>query len=129
MDMGETVVINLVNGAFQNSNGQPLAWGSIVFQLAVDGRVLAAPYGFVSKKEKVVFQLDGNGNLITPCAIWSSLELAPQLSPTLLGAVYNVTLYTQSGARVSGPMQWLFPNVAGNTIDIGQMIAIQAFVD
>jgi hypothetical protein len=112
-------VITLTGGNFGVPNG------SIRFQLNQDARVVAAPYGQVPAALVVTYQLDAFGNLIQPCPIWSNAELTPQLSNVLLGTFYLVSVYSQSGALVSGPMRWIFPNFAGSTVNISTMTALE----
>jgi hypothetical protein len=90
-----------------------------------DARVVAAPYGQVPATLVVTYQFDATGNLIQPCPLWSNAELTPQLSNVLLGTFYLVAVYSQSGALVSGPMRWIFPNPSGSTVDIGTMVALE----
>lgn len=104
--------------------------GSISFSLNVDARVINYPGGFVSSKIPIVFQFDEDGHIVSNepaivAQIYSNAELSPQLSSTLLGTYYKVTLYDQNGARLNkSPMWWQFPNVAGSTVDIRRMIPI-----
>jgi len=117
-------MITLINLHLQNASSIFVPNGSISFSLNVDSTVIAAPGGFVSSAVPVVFQLDANGNLIQPCKIWSNEELNPQLSPTLLGTFYLVSIRDQNGAAISQPMWWQFPNTIGSTVDISQITPI-----
>src|ERR1039458_6241370 len=94
-------MITLTNGRFENASGIFVPNGSISFSLNVDATVIAAPGGFVCADIPVVFQLDANGDLIQPAKIFSNEELNPQLSSTLLGTYYLVTVYDQNGARLN----------------------------
>jgi hypothetical protein len=116
-------VITLTGGHFQCASGAPLANGSIVFQLNADARVVASPYGHVPAKLKLVLQLNALGALAANAQIWSNAELTPQLSPTLLGTYYLVTLYDANNSPVSDPMWWIFPNLIGAMVDIATMVA------
>jgi hypothetical protein len=87
---------------------------------------VAAPYGQVQATLVVTFQLDSAGNLIPPAQLYSNAELTPQLSSTLLGTFYMVTVYDQNGAVMNAvPMRWIFPNAAGSTVDISTMTAFE----
>jgi hypothetical protein len=121
-------VITITGGGFQNESGRPLAFGSIVFALNLDSIIVAAPGGQVLATMESVFQLDGNGNILpnapaTTAQIWSNAELSPQLNSTHLATIYYVTLYDANGARVTAdaPMRWQFPNLLGDTVNLGTM--------
>ena len=121
-------MITLVNGNVQSPSGILIPNGSISFQLNTDATVIAAPYGFVSGSEIVVFQFNA-ASQIQPNApavaaqIYSNLELSPQ-NANGLGTLYLVTLYDANGARVNqSPMLWQFQNPANSTVDISTMTA------
>ena len=103
-----------------------MPYGSIVFQLNTDATIVASPFGFVCADVPVVFQFDGNGNILpnAPAAaaqIWSNQELNPQNSVGL-GTYYLVTLYDQNGSRLnSTPMWWQFTELNGATVNISEM--------
>jgi len=116
-------MITLVNGDIQNSAGLFVPNGSISFQLNVDAQVIASPNGFVSGQLVVVFQFDGDGNLIPPAQLYSNLELNPR-TPTGLGTYYLVCCYDANGARINRvPMWWQFQNPANDVVDISTMTA------
>jgi len=119
-------MITLVNGHIQNASSLAVPNGSMNLQLNIDATVIAAPYGFVSASIPIVFQFDENGNILpnAPAAaalIYSNLELNPQ-NTVGLGTYYLVTFYDANGARINkAPMWWLFTQVAGSTVDIGEV--------
>jgi hypothetical protein len=114
-------VITLINGNIQNPCSIFQPNGSISFQLNKDARVVAAPYGQIPAQQEVTFQFDGVGSLIQPAQIYSNAELNPQ-SANGLGTYYLVVVYDQNGARLhKSPLLWKFSQVAGSTVDIGQM--------
>jgi hypothetical protein len=120
-------MITLINGKVQNASNIFVPNGSIKFQLNVDATVLASPFGFVCADIPITFQLDANGDILpnAPAAaaqIYSNAELNPQNSIGL-GTYYLVTIYDQNGARLNAvPMWWQFPEAAGSTVDISQMV-------
>ena len=118
--------ITLINGYPQGPNSLIVPNGSISFQLNVDATVVAAPGGFVAADLVVVFQFNSAGqiqpNTGNAAQIYSNAELNPQDSSGL-GTYYLVTFYDQNGARLNkNPMWWQFPEAAGSTVDISQMI-------
>ena len=118
-------MITLINGNIQGPNNLAVPNGSVVFQLNVDATVIASPFGFVAASVPVVFQFDATGNLIQPAKIWSNEELQPQLSSTLLGTYYLTTFYDQNGAKINiSPLWFQFPEIAGSTVDIGNITPI-----
>ena len=119
--------INLVNGFPETPSGIIIPNGYVTFQLNVDATVVAAPGGFVGSDTPVTFQFNALGQIqpnppAATAQIYSNAELNPQNSVGL-GTYYLVTFYTQSGARLNqNAMWWQFPEAAGSTVDISQMI-------
>lgn len=119
-------MITLQNGRVQNQSGLLVPNGSITFQLNVDATIIAAPGGIISASQKVIFQLDANGNILPPAGqlaakIYSNLELAPQNTQGL-GTYYLVAFYDANGARLNLlPMWWQFVEPANTTVDISLM--------
>ena len=122
-------MITLIVGDPQNCSALIVPNGSVAFQLNVDGMVIAAPHGFVSSEVPVTFQFDANGNIQpnAPAAaaqIYSNAELNPR-NATGLATYYLVTFYDANGARISeGQMWWQFPEGAGSTVDVGNMVPV-----
>lgn len=117
-------MITLTNGNVQNPAALAVPNGSVTFNLNVDATVIAAPYGFVSAAEPVVFQFDSTGNIQSGAQIYSNKELQPQNSLGL-GTYYLVTFYDANGARINkNPMWWQFSQASGSTVDIGTVIPI-----
>ena len=115
--------ITLINGYVQNQGGMAVPLGSIAFQLNLDAQLVSAPYGQVFASTVLVFQFDSTGNLVQPAKIYSNAELNPQ-NASGLGTLYLVTFYDANGARLnSAPLQWIFPEAAGATVDISTMTA------
>jgi hypothetical protein len=118
--------ITLTNGHVQTPGAIAIPNGCIVFQLNLDATVVAGPFGIVPASEKVTFQFDSNGDLVQPAVLYSNAELNPQLSSTLLGTYYLVTLYDANGAKLnSPPMWWQFTQPAGDTVDISEITPFQ----
>lgn len=88
--------------------------------------MVAAPYGFVSANEVVVFQFNAAGQIqpnfpAIAAQLYSNAELNPQNSNGL-GTYYLVTFYDQNGARLNKQaLWWQFPQAAGATVDISTM--------
>jgi hypothetical protein len=122
-------MISLINGHIQDVSGNPIVpYGSIELYLNGDAQLLASPYGQVlgGTTNSVTFYFDENCDLITPAQIWSNAELNPQNSEGL-GTWYIVNFYDENGARLNNaPMIWVFPNSAGSTVDISNMVNVAA---
>jgi hypothetical protein len=119
-------MITLVNGNIQSPTSMAVPNGSMKLQLNIDATVIASPYGVVPAAIPVVFQFDSTGNILpnegqAAAQIYSNEELNPQNSVGL-GTYYLVTFYDANGATINqSPMWWQFPQVAGSTVDIGQV--------
>jgi hypothetical protein len=119
-------MITLINGRMQNSASLAVPDGSMSLQLNIDATVIASPYGVVFARIPIVFNFDVNGDILpnpgqSSAQIYSNLELNPQ-NNIGLGTYYLVTFYDAQGARINqSPMWWQFPQVAGSTVDIGQV--------
>ena len=120
-------MIYLEYGNVQGASGLPIVPnGYIELYLSGDCTVIASPYGQVlgGTTNAVQFYFDDEANLIGTPEIWSNAELNPQ-NDTGLGTWYVVNFYDENGARLNNrPMNWVFPNAAGTTVDIGTMVAV-----
>lgn len=83
----------ITGGGFQNSLGNPLADGYLIFQLSQDARV--ATNQQVVAGYKVTIPLDSSGN--GSGSIWANDVLSPA------GTFYNVSAYSAEGQLVWGP--------------------------
>jgi hypothetical protein len=120
-------MISLINGHIQTVNNLPIQpLGYMEMYLNMDASVLAAPYGLVlgGTKNAVRFYFDSNCDIITPAQIWSNIELNPQ-NITSVGTWYVVNFYDSNGTRLNNaPMNWVFTEIAGSSVDIGTMTSI-----
>lgn len=117
-------MITLVGGLFQNSSNNPVALGSMVFELNMDAQVIAPPYGFVTSEIPIIFQFDKFGNIQAGAQLWSNLELSPAIVDGL-ATLYFVTIYNANGERLNSiPMWWQFIEPNGSTVDISTMTAV-----
>lgn len=108
-------MINLINGNFQNAQGQPLN-GTLTLQPTADAATVLSP-GQVVNAVPITFII-ANGNLSGKCQIYSGAELTPSIQ-------YVVTVFDQNGARLTNPVLWNFTQPAGSTVDVGTMLAQQ----
>lgn len=83
----------ITGGGFQDSLGNPLADGYLIFQLSQDARVAANQQ--VVAGYRVTIALDANGN--GSGSIWANDVLSPG------GTFYNVSAYSAAGQLVWGP--------------------------
>lgn len=120
-------MITLENGNIQGANGLPIVpFGYIELYLNGDATIIASPHGQVlgGTTNAVRYYFDGNCNLIQPALIWSNQELNPQ-NDEGLGTCYVVNFYDDNGTRLNNaPMIWVFPEVAGSTVDISTMVSV-----
>jgi hypothetical protein len=116
-----THIITLVNGNIQDAAGNSIIPnGSLELYLSSDAQVIAPPNGQVlgGTRNFVRFYFDSSGVLIQvpPVKIWSNLELAPSTH-------YIANMYDENQTRLNNePMQWVFNQAAGSTVDISAMI-------
>lgn len=92
-----STVNSLTGGAFQDSDGNVLADGYLVFKLNQDGVVNTSTE--VCSGEEITIPLDGSGNIVTS----PTYSLWPNDAMTPSGSFYYVSAYAASGQRVWGP--------------------------
>lgn len=87
----------LAGGAFQDSEGNLLANGFLLFQLSQDG--IANGGTLVCAGHVIRVPLDANGNVQSSpsFSLWPNDVLTPS------GSFYLVTAYTATGVKVWGP--------------------------
>jgi hypothetical protein len=90
--------VQLIGGAFQDVEGNPLANGYLLMQLSQDASV-ASPASQIAAGYVVKIQLDANGNVVTSPAqsVWPNDVLSPA------NTFYSVSAYTAVGELVWGP--------------------------
>ena len=89
--------VELTGGAFQDSEGNPLANGYLLFELSQDAVANATDQ--ICAGFKLMIKLDSSGNVITSPAqnVWPNDVLTP------FGTFYMVSGYAASGELVWGP--------------------------
>lgn len=89
--------VQLIGGAFQDNEGNPLALGYLLFELSQDAQI--AGVGNIASGITTRINLDANGNVIqTPGQfIWGNDQMLP------INAYYRVTGYTAQGQPAWGP--------------------------
>lgn len=89
--------VQLIGGAFQDAEGNPVANGFLLFELSEDSRANSISEICSGTKPKIL--LDANGNIqSTPAQyIWPNDVLTPTET------YYTVTGYKVNGQRVWGP--------------------------
>src|SRR5580658_4603119 len=110
----------LTEGAFQDSNGSPLAFGYLTLKLSQDGNV--AGVGNICSGVTITIQLDVNGNvagLTSPIPVanqyvWANSNISP------INTYYKVTGYTQEGQRAFGLNNQQV--AAGATFNVGTWV-------
>ena len=103
----------LSGGAFQDSEGNPLSLGYLIFELSQDCSVSGV--GNIAAGITVQIQLDANGNVAgSPGAsIWGNDVLSPQPN------FYKVTGYTVAGQPSWGPNN---QQVTGGSFNLGTWV-------
>ena len=89
----------LLGGAFQDSEGNPLSLGYLKMKLSQDASVSGV--GNICSGIEITIQLDVNGNVVASPAqsVWANT--GGVLSP--INTYYHVTGYTAAGQRAWGP--------------------------
>jgi hypothetical protein len=87
----------IIGGAFQDASGNPLANGTLVFELSQDEQ--SPTPGQIGASRKVTVTLDSTGNVpaTPPVFVWANDSLNP------LNSYYRVTAYSSVGQPVWGP--------------------------
>jgi len=90
-------LVELINGGFQDVEGNPLSNGYLILELMTDEQVIAN-MGTVSSGTKIKVLLDVSGNVLGNLAfIWPNDALLP------LGSVYTINAYAEDGQFSWGP--------------------------
>lgn len=104
----------LINGAFQDNEGNPLNNGLLRFTLSQDSNIASSPYQQVLAGPVTTIYLDNNGNVSGTQYIWTNDVLSPS------GSYYTVDAYNNQGLKVWGaPQYWTLTYSA--TIDLGSL--------
>jgi hypothetical protein len=107
----------LTGGRFQDSQGNPLSLGYLVFKLSHDSNV--AVFGSPTGEQVVAgrntkMYLNMNGSLNSGYSIWANNILAPS------GSFYGVRAFNSSGLEVWSSPQ-IFQLTYAPTLDIGSV--------
>jgi len=88
----------VIGGSFQDILGNPIALGSITFELMQDAQVTGQPID-ICMGTIITLLLDSSGNVASSPAqnLWSNTQLTPN------GTFYRVSVYTANGQLVWGP--------------------------
>lgn len=89
--------VQLIDGQFQDSAGNPLSGGYLEFELSQDGAVNGSIQ--VAAGSVLTAPLDSNGNINEA----SNFSLWPNDAITPANTFYNVSAYTEGGQLVWGP--------------------------
>ena len=113
----------IVGGQFQDSSGQPLSNGWLVFKLSHDSNVsilgisLTSPSGQqVVAGIQIKMFLDNNGNLVPNQYLWTNDVLTPS------GSYYRVTAYNSQGLQVWNSPQNFFIQPYAPILDIAALV-------
>ena len=95
-------MILISGGEFQDSEGNPLANGTLMLKLSWDStETVTTPNGTVYAGPRIKIALDATGNCPST-AIWSNAELA-------VSTYYSVNLFDVNGVPVlEAPLTWVF---------------------
>lgn len=105
------VKTQLVNGAFQDNEGNPLSNGLLRFTLSHESTTNSPSSQVISGITTKIF-LDNNGNVAGTQSIWTNDVLSPA------GSFYTVDAFNNKGLAVWGvPQYWTL--VSGSPIDLG----------
>lgn len=110
--------VQLIGGAFQDSEGNLLALGYLIFKLNQDANISGV--GNIASGIEIKITLDADGNVVTSPAqsIWGNNQMLPA------NAYYRVTGYTAAGQPAWGPNNQQV-NGSGGTFDVGTWIPNQ----
>lgn len=99
----------IINGAWQDSLGNPLALGYLTFRLNTDSLyqgILIANAQIVAGR-LVNVPLDGDGNIAGTVFLWPNDHLHPA------GSTYGIRAYTTKGQEVWRCLKFSLPSGAG----------------
>jgi len=110
-------LVQIINGHFQDMMGNPLANGTLLFELCHDEQEPIDPGQVVAGIKKTV-QLDSGGNVpASPLSqLWANSELTPS------GSCYTLKAYDSTGAFVYGPQYITIPD--SSPYDLGNIVPI-----
>jgi hypothetical protein len=98
--------VQIINGGWQDAEGNPLAGGTIEFQLSANAfgtNTLGSAMGYlICAGQKVTFALDDNGNVVADAYVWSNDSLLSAVTGNP-DTFYFVTAFADTGQRVWGP--------------------------
>lgn len=94
----------IINGAWQDSAGNPLANGYLTFRLTVDAQVGVQ----IAQGRLVTVPLDANGNIAGTILLWPNDQLTPA------GTTYDVRAYTAAGQFVWRNPTFTLPSGVGS---------------
>lgn len=88
--------VPITGGAFQDAQGNPVAFGTLIMDLSQDAMVKTSP-GQVAEAITLYIPLDANGNISGIQLVWPTDQLLP------IGLTYMAWVQTKAGAQVWGP--------------------------
>jgi hypothetical protein len=94
----------IINGAWQDCLGNPLALGYLTFRLNTDGQSGVQ----VSAGRLVTVPLDSSGNIAGTVLLWPNDQLAPA------GSTYSVIAYTAKGQPAWRNPKFSLPSGVGS---------------
>jgi hypothetical protein len=104
--------VELTGGAFQDSEGNVLANGYLIFRLSIDGSVSGV--GNICSGITIKITLDANGNAVAGQYIWGNDNINPMPN------FYTVEGYASNGQPAWGPNN---QQVTGSgTFDLGTWV-------
>ena len=107
--------VNIVNGHFQDLEGNDLSNGYLTFELTQNASVNDS---IVCSDATVTIALDVNGDVVSGSYLWGNDQMTP------INSFYRVTGYTVEGQIVFGPNnQQIIGD--GGTFDLGTWVPNQ----
>src|SRR5216684_2044808 len=94
----------IINGALQDSLGNPLALGYLTFRLNTDGQSGVQ----IVAGRLVTVPLDSSGNISGVISLWTNVSLVPA------GTTYDIIAYTTQGQPVWRNQKFTLPAGAGS---------------
>jgi hypothetical protein len=104
--------LQLINGQFQDVQGNPLANGYLTMKLSADEEVNDS---LICSGVEIYIQLDANGNCVAGQYVWGNDVMSP------VNSFYKVTGYTVQGQIAFGPNNQQVIG-SGGTFDVGSWV-------
>src|SRR5437016_9876641 len=105
--------VTLINGSFEDAEGNLLANGYLVMRLSQDGAISGV--GQICSGIDITITLDSSGNVNASQSVWGNDQMTP------INSFYRVFGYKANGQLAWGPNNQQV-NGSGGTFDVGTWI-------